>query len=56
MGLGVDKRTGKIIGAAIEVHRTLGAHSQELTYQRALVTEFRSRGLEFEREVWIPVY
>ena len=44
-----DERTEKIIGAAIEVHRTLGAHFQELMYQRALVMEFRKWDLEFER-------
>jgi len=51
-----DLRTGRIIRAALTVHHTLGAHFQELTYQRALFQEFRSAGLDFGREVEIPVF
>ncbi len=42
--------TGKIIGTAIEVHKTLGNGFQEVVYQRALVIEMREQGLAFSRE------
>src|SRR5687767_3526927 len=48
--------TGRIIGAGIEVHKTLGPGFQEMIYQRALVVEFTARGLSFVREALIPVY
>jgi GxxExxY protein len=48
--------TGRIIGAAQEVHRTLGPGFEEIFYQRALERELRSAGLECEREVWITIH
>ena len=42
--------TRKIIGCAMEVHRTLGNGFQEVIYQRALAIEFARLGLEFSRE------
>lgn len=42
--------TGKIIGAALEVHRVLGNGFQETIYQRALAIELRSQGIDFVRE------
>ena len=47
--------TARIIGAAQEVHRTLGPGFQEVIYQRALARELGAHGLDFEREVWIDV-
>ena len=47
--------TGKIIGAAMEVHNTLGNGFQEVIYQRALAIEMTNLGLSFEREKEIPV-
>lgn len=46
---------GKILGAAMEVHRTLGPGFVELVYRNALAQELRMRGLSFqiEREVQI---
>ena len=38
------------------MHRLLGPHFQELTYQRALALELRKRGLEYGRELGIPIY
>ena len=43
--------TGKIIGAAFEVHKFLGNGFQEVIYQRALAYELKSEGLEFSREI-----
>lgn len=42
--------TGKIIGAAMEVHKHLGNGFQEVVYQRALSIELNLQGLEHERE------
>ena len=42
--------TAKIIGAAMEVHKTLGTGFQEVIYQRALALEFEVVGLSFSRE------
>lgn len=48
--------TEKIIGAAFEVHNTLGVGFLEKVYQYALVKELRLQGLQAEPEVKIPVY
>ena len=48
--------TEKILGASIEVHRTLGPGFQEIIYQRALELELAAAGLQFQREVDVPVY
>ncbi|TRV44603.1 MAG: GxxExxY protein [Microcystis panniformis Mp_MB_F_20051200_S9] len=42
--------TGKIIGCAMEVHRTLGNGFQEKIYQRALAIEMTYQGLSFSQE------
>jgi GxxExxY protein len=56
---GVDPATEdlaqKVIGAAIEVHRHLGAGHPELVYRNALVHELEPRGLKAETEVPISV-
>ena len=41
----------RVIGAAIEVHRSLGPGFQEITYRRALAIELAELGLSFEVEV-----
>lgn len=40
----------KVIGAAIEVHRELGAGFQETTYHRALMIELELLGIPFKSE------
>ena len=47
--------TGLVIGAAIEVHRILGAGFLESVYESALAVELRSRGISFERQKSISV-
>jgi GxxExxY protein len=42
--------TDKIIGAALEVHRTLGPGLLESTYAACLAHELTLRGLPFEKE------
>ena len=40
----------KIIGACMEVHKTLGCGFLEPVYQEALAIEFRRQGIPFEQE------
>jgi GxxExxY protein len=47
--------TEKIIGAAIEVHKTIGPGLLESAYEECLAHEMRLRGLNFERQVPLPV-
>jgi GxxExxY protein len=47
--------TAKIIGCAIEVHKTLGNGFQEVIYQRSLEIEMAQQLLPFSREFEMPV-
>lgn len=47
--------TGRIIGAAMEVHNTLGNGYPEVIYQRALAIEFDLRGIQYVRELEMPL-
>jgi GxxExxY protein len=47
--------TKEIIGAAIEVHRELGPGLLESAYEICLCYELRSRGLQVECQVPLPV-
>jgi GxxExxY protein len=48
--------TGKIIGAAMQVHKVLGNGFQEVIYQRAMEIEMPYFGLSFKREFDMPIY
>ena len=50
-----DDLTFKIIGCAMKVHNYLGNGFQEVIYQRAVAIEFRKAGIEFERELEMPI-
>lgn len=51
----VDGLTGRIIGAAIKVHRALGPGLLETAYRSCLAFELRRSGLDVEEEVQVPV-
>lgn len=51
----IDKLTHKIIGCAMEVHRHLGNGFQEVVYQRALAIEFGLQGIDFQRDMEMPL-
>ena len=55
MALEHEELTGEIIGAAIEVHRTLGPGFLESIYENALAIELRHRGIPFSRQLSVPV-
>ena len=40
----------------MKVHRTLGNGFQEVIYQRALAIEMSKQGLQFERELEMPIF
>ncbi len=50
-----DPRTGPIIGAAIEVHRHLGPGLLESAHEECLCHELHLRGIDFRRQVDLPV-
>lgn len=48
--------TEALIGAAMEVHKTLGGGFLEAIYQKALAYELRLRNIPFEEQVRMAVY
>ena len=50
-----DELTELVIGRAIEVHRHLGPGLLESTYGECFSWELRAAGLNFERQVQVPV-
>ncbi|MCO6043704.1 GxxExxY protein [Aeoliella sp. ICT_H6.2] len=51
----VDELAHQVIGAAIEVHRLLGAGFLESVYEQALAIEFLERGISFVRQAPIAL-
>ncbi len=51
-----DDLTYKIIGCAMKVHSYLGNGFQEVIYQRALEIEMTNQGVDFAREVEMPIF
>ena len=47
--------TEKIIGAAIEVHKTVGPGLLESAYEECMAQEMDLRGMNYERQVSLPV-
>jgi GxxExxY protein len=50
-----EQLTGRIIGLAIEVHKALGPGLLESAYEECLALEFRTAGLQYERQSLLPV-
>lgn len=50
-----EELTNKIIGAAIEVHKHWGPGLYEEVYERSLCCELSNMGLNWERQVSIPL-
>jgi GxxExxY protein len=49
-----EELTEQIIGAAIEVHKTVGPGLLESVYQQCMCHELHLRNLRFRREVQVP--
>lgn len=56
MGLIYEEITGKIIGAAIAVHKTLGSGFLESVYENAMAIELKKRGISYEKQKEIAIY
>ena len=51
----LEDLTEQIIGAAIEVHKQLGPGLLESAYEQCLCHELHLRGIQFQRQVPLPV-
>ncbi len=56
MTMAYEELTGKIIGAAIEVHRSLGPGFLESVYHQAMVMELKKKGIKVQSEFEVPIY
>jgi len=56
-GEGEERRdlSYNVVGAAIEVHNSIGPGFDEATYKKAVAEEFKSRELEAQFDVTVPV-
>ena len=52
----INELTYEIIGCAIEVHKTMGPGLLEKIYHCCLLEELKSKKLNFESELKIPVF
>ena len=52
---GINKISGAVIGAAIEVHKALGPGLLESAYQECLLYELVSKGLNVVKEQSMPI-
>jgi GxxExxY protein len=48
--------TGKIIGAAMNVHSEIGNGFREIVYHRSMMHELTTQGLSFKSEISMPLY
>jgi len=51
----IGELTGEVIGAAIEVHKTLGPGLLESTYEECLCRELELRKISYERQKGLPI-
>ncbi|MDI1355101.1 MAG: GxxExxY protein [bacterium] len=52
----LDGLTYRVLGAAIEVHKTIGSGLIESIYQQCMQEELEQRGISFSNELKIPVF
>jgi len=52
---GRDPLSRKVIGCAIEVHRTMGPGLLESVYEACLACEFEQHNIAFKRQVRLPL-
>ena len=50
-----EELTGRIIGAAIAVHKELGPGFLESVYEQALALEFDAQGIRYERQKTVSI-
>ncbi len=50
-----EEVSGRVIGFAIEVHRTLGPGLLESAYEQCLCHELTQSGIAFQRQVPVPI-
>jgi len=50
-----EELTGRIIGAAMYVHRCLGPGLLESAYENCLVAEFDHLGIDYSQQIEVPV-
>lgn len=48
--------TGAVIGSAMKVHSELGNGFPELIYQRSLAIELKDQGINYKRELTMPLF
>lgn len=53
--LELNSLSERIIGCCIEVHRELGPGLLESVYEECLAIEFANRGIQYKRQVYLPV-
>ena len=51
----VNSLTGRIIGAAIDVHKALGPGLLETVYEECLCYELASKSIKFKRQYRLPI-
>ena len=51
----INNFTGRVIGAAIEVHKALGPGLLESTYEECLCIELELRKIPYERQKQLPI-
>ncbi len=51
----IDELTYKVIGCAIEVHKSLGPGLIESVYEKCFMRELQLQGINFQNQQWIPI-
>ena len=55
MSLQHEELTGRIIGAAVEVHKVLGPGYVESVYENALVVELQAQAIPFQQQMAVAI-